>query len=204
MARTTKHEIDEPGSASLSFTALPPSLGSDKATSIAGNLLGLRLTCDDACDEFRIHSWTSTVANESVHELDLYVTEHEPYVIPSSIYRCESLEALKILYSYSRVVFTPPTLISLPSLRTLVIFKDEGLIQQFFSSSPALQHLNLHNFRFPNHKKLVFFITSLNHLRITEPRFEYNEEYSQTIKIFAPNLDHLCGLTETLPREYIL
>ncbi|KAK9155785.1 hypothetical protein Sjap_003265 [Stephania japonica] len=170
------------------------------------NLRSFKLTCNKFCAANRVHSWVSTVSHHKLRELHLHFFNQEPDVIPTSVYRCESLMMLKI--SSPRCAFNPPYSISLPSLTTLdfhgLRFLDEDLTQQFFSSLPALETLIIKGCEFHNHQKLVISLPSLRVLNIYAALFEPNELSSPIIKVCAPKLQFLSCETDSLPRQYIL
>ncbi|KAK9106397.1 hypothetical protein Syun_022408 [Stephania yunnanensis] len=172
------------------------------------NLHCFKLGCFGICDISRVHSWISTVAHSKLRELYLKIYELDSNVIPMSVYCCESLVVLKISFLGSK--FNPPTSISLPSLKTLILNSlsfvddDHELMQQFFSSLPALQHLILLRCRFHDYKKLIISSTSLNSLRIENSNFEPFYRSDPVIKVCAPQLRDLYFETSTPAREYIL
>ncbi|XP_031283566.1 F-box/LRR-repeat protein At3g59200-like [Pistacia vera] len=109
----------------------------------------------------RLNSWVSVVVSLKVQELDLSLPISP--LLPDNLFTYESLSILKLNFS-----FNVPTFIQVPKLKTLHLRVlgdlSAQLLEQLFSSCPALQELALNIDNWNNRKKITISIRTLRTL----------------------------------------
>lgn len=102
------------------------------------------LTKAYGCSDSEIYLWVRIAVDRFVRDLKIsYTDEHRFIRLPSSLFRCETLETLEL----HKVVFLDvPFRVSLQSLRTLrlraVKYANEESFVRLISGSPVLENLS--------------------------------------------------------------
>ncbi|RZC57098.1 hypothetical protein C5167_004402 [Papaver somniferum] len=152
-------------------------------------------------DEYNINSWISSVTKRKVEEIDLVLLTnsdvYSPFLIPSSLFTCESLIKLSIGV---RVVLNLPKYVHFPKLKLLLLhsvrIKDEYFMEQLLSNCPVLEDLSLDSCTWDGIDDLCVSSPTLKRLCITEsPCGEIN--------INAPGLEYL-SYTRFLVKKHVL
>ncbi|XP_026400234.1 putative F-box/LRR-repeat protein At3g59160 [Papaver somniferum] len=154
----------------------------------------------------RICGWISTLIMRKVEELSLCLTKN--FLLPPCLFTSETLTMLEIEMAgdlSTKIKKTGtlgfPRAISFPRLKILhlkhMVFVDESLNAQLFSSCPVLEELLLSHCYMMKKKVLQISVASLMRLFITN-----SEKFSFKIKIYSPNLQSLTYIG--IPRDYVL
>ncbi|KAL1219222.1 F-box/FBD/LRR-repeat protein [Cardamine amara subsp. amara] len=116
------------------------SLLSNKATVLES----LYLTLGPKCQAVDIGIWIEKAVAHRVHSLtvNIYTFEIEPISLPSSLYRCGTLETLLLA---NGIHLDIPCSVCLPSLKILyllnVVYADNGSLARLISACPKLEYL---------------------------------------------------------------
>ncbi|KAJ4901055.1 F-box/FBD/LRR-repeat protein [Raphanus sativus] len=125
-----------------------------------------------------------------VRELELQVCSDEPYMFPSSLFNCGTLETLKLDFS---VLLDVPFPVCLKALRTLrlyaVRYKDAGSVVNLLSGCSILENLEVMVHSHPDVETLTIDVPSLQSLTLTSGKDEY--EFFSSFVINAPSLKYL-------------
>lgn len=155
-------------------------------------------------DEYNINSWISSVTNRKVEEIDLLLLTnsdvYSPFLIPSSLFTCESLIKLSIGV---RVVLNLPKYVHFPKLKLLRLMgariKDKYFIERLLSNCPVLEDLSLDSCTWDGIDDLCVSSPTLKRLCIDGPLMLPCGE----IKINAPLLEYL-SYTHFLVKKHVL
>ncbi|XP_026377536.1 FBD-associated F-box protein At4g10400-like [Papaver somniferum] len=98
-------------------------------------------------DDYNMNSWISVVIRRKVEEIHLWLPhpdEYSPFLIPSSLFTCESLVTLRMSVN---VVLNLPRSVHFPKLKLLTLrdvrIKDKYFIERLLSNCPVLEQLSL-------------------------------------------------------------
>ncbi|KAI3972395.1 hypothetical protein MKW92_009357 [Papaver armeniacum] len=124
-------------------------------------------------DDYNINSWISAVIRRKVEEIYLLLPhsdEYSPFLIPSSLFTCESLVTLRILVN---VVLNLPRSVHFPKLNLLALrdvrIKDKYFMERLLSNCPVLEELSLESCKWDGITDLCIASSTLKSLSITEP-----------------------------------
>ncbi|KAG2264266.1 hypothetical protein Bca52824_071345 [Brassica carinata] len=119
-----------------------------------------------------------------VRELELQVYSWKPYRFPTSLYKCRTLETLKL---GSRVLLDVPFPVCLKALRTLSLFdvsyKDDGSVVNLLSGCSVLENLEVMMFSHPRLGTFTIHVPSLQNLTLISD--------SEDFTVFVINAPHL-------------
>ncbi|KAF2552052.1 hypothetical protein F2Q68_00036329 [Brassica cretica] len=119
-----------------------------------------------------------------VRELELQVYSWEPYRFPTSLYKCRTLETLKL---GSRVLLDVSFPVCLKALRTLSLFdvsyKDDGSVVNLLSGCSVLENLEVMMFSHPHLGTFTIHVPSLQNLTLISD--------SEDFTVFVINAPHL-------------
>ncbi|KAL5718468.1 hypothetical protein ACHQM5_011368 [Ranunculus cassubicifolius] len=164
------------------------------------NITKFSLLCNSEWDGYRVNAWISVVVMHKLQELILTIRIKESSILPPSLFSCESLTVLKLLYDG---VVRVPSSISLPSLKILelkYIHFADGHLTENFSSCPVLEELIISNCRWVNiSRKLFISNPALKRLVIECPNLD--EGIVDFIMIEAPSLVFFRFASRYLPIE---
>ncbi|MFS7929173.1 putative F-box domain, FBD domain, leucine-rich repeat domain superfamily [Helianthus anomalus] len=160
----------------------------------ASNIKNFRLSCRVFFNASCIHSWISSAIMHNVQTLDLCLFVDDSFVLPSSVFRSQTLTSLKLEMN---CVLEFPTVIYLPYLKTLhlslVTFANDGSTQKLFSGCPVLEELTLVDCEWLNLKNITIASSTLKRLTIDDlPYFGPPDGPKDCkIKIYTSNLVYL-------------
>ncbi|KAL5718467.1 hypothetical protein ACHQM5_011367 [Ranunculus cassubicifolius] len=166
------------------------------------NITKFILDCGISWDSARINTWISLIVRHKLEELILNVDNYisSSYSLPPSLFLCESLTILKIVYGG---LVKLPSSISFPSLKVLELtyleFSDGNLTENF-ASCPSLKELVIKNCK---------WVGILSKISISNPALKrlvidcsdgkgLNIDY---LKMHAPSLVFLSWVSEYFPIE---
>ncbi|KAI3913205.1 hypothetical protein MKW98_007221 [Papaver atlanticum] len=138
-------------------------------------------------DDYIINSWISAVIRRKVEEIHLLLPHwgvYTPFLIPSSLFTCESLVTLRMSVP---VVLNLPRSVHFPKLKLLTLqhvrIKDKYFIERLLSNCPVLEELGLESCRWDGIADLCIASPTLKRLSITKPP-------CGEININAPRLEY--------------
>ncbi|XP_026402679.1 putative F-box/FBD/LRR-repeat protein At5g22670 [Papaver somniferum] len=169
------------------------------------NIHRFSLRCDELCDDSRISAMVSSVIRCKVVKMNLIFKHKRPFLLPSTLFTCESLEKLWI--RSSSVLYLPKS-ISFPRLKllqlALVEFTDECLTEQLFSNCPVLEELIIRWCNWVNMKAVCISAPALKCLIIDcigDP-LNINILHNCEVKIHAPSLVSLT-YRDCIAKEFV-
>ncbi|KAI3888033.1 hypothetical protein MKW92_029281 [Papaver armeniacum] len=154
-------------------------------------------------DDYNMNSWISAVIRRKVEDIYLLLPhsdEYTPFLIPSSLFTCESLVTLRMGVD---VVLNLPRSVHFPKLKLLslmgVRIKDKYFIEQLLSNCPVLEDLTLDSCTWDGINDLCISSPTLKRLCLGGPPILPCGE----IKINAPLLEYL-SYTDFLVKKHVL
>lgn len=171
------------------------------------NIQKFNLKCDDSCELSRINTWIGVALRHEVRELNLYIDLKSPstFEMPRCLFTCESLAILKLKIRPNFIKI--PTSICFSSLKIFhldsVIFPNDHLTEQLFSSCPALEELVMERCEWQNMKSINICSPTLRRLTIIQTKGVFDLESEHMVEINTPNLVFL-KVIGFLAEEYYL
>ncbi|XP_026459947.1 F-box/LRR-repeat protein At4g14103-like [Papaver somniferum] len=153
----------------------------------------------------RVHSWISNITGRNVEKLDLWLNQREPFLIPSSLFTCESLITFELIAYF--IPLSIPKSFSLPKLKSLTLcgfhFIDDCWNQQHISNCPVLENLIL-DLNWFGVRNFCISTPVLKYLEIDHGVIEDDDGLQNCVlKINAPNLASLT-YRGCVAKEYVL
>ncbi|RZC82048.1 hypothetical protein C5167_044622 [Papaver somniferum] len=154
----------------------------------SSNIQKFHLTTNKLMSASRVHSWIKYLTMRSVKELNLWLDEHKRFLIPLSLFTCESLTTLEITAPLYMTIHLPTSL-SLPKLMSLTLCGFEFTDEQHISNCPVLEILILDYCNWFGVTNFCISTPALKHLEI-DPNHMVDDDGLQdcALKINAPNL----------------
>ncbi|KAF6140392.1 hypothetical protein GIB67_013161 [Kingdonia uniflora] len=157
-----------------------------------------RLKLNYDTDTNRDYGWITLVIRKNVQVLDIEIPKRikQPFELPPSLFRCESLRVLKLRLHSSNLRL--PSSLCLSGLRKLVLesvkFYDDQSVESIITSCPVLETLVLLYSGVPSKKNLTISSHQLKNLTV----IGYGYIPGGKFKIIAPALTKL-KLAFTIP-----
>jgi hypothetical protein len=157
-----------------------------------------RLCCDVLHDASRVNTWISTAVKHNVQVLYIELEDFEEvFSLPSCLFTCKTVTRLHL--NLTHILKLSPT-ICFSNLKVLTIknvtFSNEYLTQQFFSSLPVLEELQLHECKWVGLKVVSISAPKLHSLTINESKmFRLSHGDACQVMVFGDSLQqfYYCG-----------
>ncbi|XP_059436993.1 F-box/FBD/LRR-repeat protein At5g56420-like [Corylus avellana] len=164
------------------------------------------LCCDVLRDASRINTWICTAVKHNVQVLYIELDNFEGvFSLPSCLFTCKTVTRLHL--NLTHILKLSPT-ICFSNLKVLTIenvtFSNEYLTQQFFSSLPVLEELQLHECKWVGLKVVSISAPKLHSLTIDESKmFRLSHGDACQVMVFGDSLQQIY-YSGFLLRDYCL